>query len=288
MQCPVCSNTDIKQKFYLERTVKGELSSFAFYECSTCNLMTAIPKNNKNVKRVYDDNFHSSSQQTLDWQQISKSNHPLIVNSEIRLNILKKFLKKNNSILDIGAGKGIFVHEANKFFPTEGVELSEKAVEWANTQRIPVFRCNFLSDPTPSSSYDCITMWDVLACFDNPKPVLQKAHALLNNSGYFVFTVPNHRALVSRLLGKAWPLLIPPINQTYYGKNTTYTLLHNNGFKLLQFRSDKKWVTLDFFLTKIFRTALKSQDYTLPFQIPTIIKVPVAFGDVNFVIAQKT
>ncbi|MCX7829905.1 MAG: class I SAM-dependent methyltransferase [Acidobacteria bacterium] len=108
----------------------------------------------------------------------------------------KKYLKgKRGKILDVGAGLGYFVKfvENQEGWNSYGVEISKGGWRFAKEKlKVQNFFCGRLEDTDfESSSFDIITMWDVLEHLLEPRSILRKIRELLKNDGFLFLHTPN-------------------------------------------------------------------------------------------------
>ena len=116
-------------------------------------------------------------------------------------------------LLDVGCASGLFLSLAvDAGWEAVGVEpcrtLCGKAQERLGA-RADV-RCLTLQEADfPPSSFDAITLWDVLEHVPEPVDFLARCRHLLRPSGAVFVNVPDIDSLQARLFGSRWPLLLP-------------------------------------------------------------------------------
>jgi SAM-dependent methyltransferase len=137
-------------------------------------------------------------------------------------------------VLDVGAGDGTFLdHMARAGWKTEGTELSEDsarvAAERATGSRIHVGAFEDLE--LQSSTYDLVTLWDVLEHLYRPLEALRKARTLLRPGGVLLVSVPNYQALEAQLMGRRWPHLDVPRHLHHFTPPVLSRMLAAAGFQ---------------------------------------------------------
>jgi 2-polyprenyl-3-methyl-5-hydroxy-6-metoxy-1,4-benzoquinol methylase len=290
MICVICGSNEQKLLFEIAKTHLSIDAVYKLYECQACKHWHAHgPLNQDILDKIYGDEFHNSSQQSVSADGAKKnnsSNSPVVLNAKQRIEELKK-LKKSGTLLDIGAGRGYFVQAAAHSFQADGIELSPTAVYYASKDGINLIAGDFLSYRFEDKKYDVITLWDVLSCFQDPNPILSKCWDELNNNGLLVMTLPYSSSIPAKVLGKYWPLMIPPINFSYFSEKSLNYLLKGHAFLLLKSVCEAKKVSMDFILRKLLRTVgLGRVENILPSWFRHI-NISINLGDIITVYAQK-
>ena len=153
----------------------------------------------------------------------------------------------SGSLLDMGCGLGFFVESIARCqgWNAYGCEISPAAVRHA---RDKLGLSNILCSPLdevdlPPSSFDVITLWDVLDHLPEPDGMLQKCHSLLKEGGICFIRTPNIktqllRARANKLLRGMRPgvtYLEATGHAHHYSATTSRVLLQRNGFKETKF-----------------------------------------------------
>lgn len=190
-------------------------------------------------------------------------------------------------LLDVGAGNGAFVEAAtNVGFDASGIELSQGAARVARAAGREVFAGKF-PDEAPQGPFDVITLWDVLAGLTDPRQALKGVHSRLGAQRHLVLTVPLVTSPIARLLGRFWPLWIPPVNLHYFSHESIRVLLRATGFELISCSTEAKDVAVDFLVRKGLRAAgLKGLSEWAGHWVPAQ-SVSVNLGDILTVQARK-
>lgn len=94
-------------------------------------------------------------------------------------------------LLDIGCGKGDFIHfAASQGWKAEGVDL----IAWNTPHNVSITVGDFLQMELPDRHYDVITAWALLEHVRRPSAFFAKISQLLKDDAAFVFVVPNFSA----------------------------------------------------------------------------------------------
>jgi 2-polyprenyl-3-methyl-5-hydroxy-6-metoxy-1,4-benzoquinol methylase len=126
-------------------------------------------------------------------------NHPIDRNPHVHAKRLKRVQKyapngfpQKKTILDIGCNIGTFLGLAKAAgYLTLGVEPDTKAVQEGTGSGLDI-RCGYLHDlMLPDSSYDIITLFEVIEHLDKPIELLGECHRILKKEGVLFITTGN-------------------------------------------------------------------------------------------------
>lgn len=158
----------------------------------------------------------------MDPSVYEKEAHGRTKTSQRHLAIVQKY-KQGGKLLDAGCASGVLLScAADAGWNVTGVEPSEvlaaKAKESLNGRGEII--CATLQDAgLPESSFDVLTLWDVLEHVREPVPFLQTCVSLIKPGGYLIANVPDIQSRPARLLGERWPLLLAE-HLNYFDRNT--------------------------------------------------------------------
>lgn len=118
---------------------------------------------------------------------------------------IKELAPESKSLLDIGAGMGMFLRLAREHgFEVAGIEPNPEAADkLANEYQAPIHSC-LLEDYAGDERYDVVTMWDLLEHLADPGLALRQAHKLLHRGGLLVLEVPARDSLLHWLVRALW------------------------------------------------------------------------------------
>ncbi|OGG42989.1 hypothetical protein A2841_00345 [Candidatus Kaiserbacteria bacterium RIFCSPHIGHO2_01_FULL_48_10] len=206
-------------------TRKEEKWGYTLYECAACKLQFWWPFKNPGHEsyeqsgRYRDRNFHPQTKSLYHSQIL----------------FLKKPVKPETALLDLGMGTGRFLSAAKeKGYRVTGTDFEKDAIVAAQT----VFKLDDVYDldlesffkKFPERKFDIITMFEVLEHVDGYSffPYIKDA---LKPGGYFAVTVPNR---------DCWkPLLAhegPPIHLTRWSREAIEIFLNGYGFKVVSIK----------------------------------------------------
>lgn len=165
--------------------------------------------------------------------------------------------KKSGSILDIGAGTGMFLsYFKEKGWKTDGIELSKEAVSFAKkTFDITLKKGDFLDYHFPKNSLDVVVLNNALEHLYSPRKTLEEVYSCLKKGGIIIITVPNVNSIGLKLFGKNWHALQPPRHLYHFSPSTLSRLITQIGFT---FTGENHW-----YFTHNFYTIFESFRFTI-------------------------
>jgi SAM-dependent methyltransferase len=154
---------------------------------------------------------------------------------------------RSGRLLDMGCGLGFFLKAMAPYadWKAYGCEISPAAVRYArDTLGLTNVICSRLEDvDLPQSSFDIVTIWDVIEHLLRPDPLLRACHALLREGGICFIRTPNiavqlPRARLQKLLRGMQPdvaYLQARDHLHHYSMSSIRRLLERNGFSRIEF-----------------------------------------------------
>lgn len=153
-------------------------------------------------------------------------------------------------LLDIGCGNGALMRRAQAHgFVAAGVEISASLASLVKDQlRCKVYQ-QFLTElDLPESSFDVVTMYDLIEHAENPRQDLKHVLRILKSGGIFFALTPNDQALLRRisrvLFAASFHSFSDPMRRLYYPDHLSYftarslsLLLKSTGFELISLES---------------------------------------------------
>jgi SAM-dependent methyltransferase len=140
-----------------------------------------------------------------------------------RLELIEPYLKKTDTVLDIGTSIGTFLLACRQRFTNlYGVELNSKARE------IGIERGLKITETIPQIKADLVNLGDVIEHFDNPLEELIKLKNNMHEDSIIVIVTPDYEKLITKLVN-----IKPREHLFYFNKKTLYTLLTKAGYEIL-------------------------------------------------------
>ena len=188
MICPLCKNNSI---LLLENVKKNDIvdqynqmlkddfsylffSDLKYLQCNQCKLKFFDPL------VTGDEKFYNSLQQ-FDWYYLDdKSEYSLAT----------KFIKKSDSVLEIGSGKGAFAKKINANTYT-GLDFSIEAKKMAAENGITIYNETIEEHSEKNIKYDVVVSFQVLEHVSDPNQFIKKSLNCLKDNGLMIIAVPS-------------------------------------------------------------------------------------------------
>jgi SAM-dependent methyltransferase len=247
IQCPICQSTKTKKVL----TVKQQ----DIMACEDCkNAFTYPPP----LDIDYDsEDFHGQ------FGEISINDLPRQWKNALLLEgkVIQDLLNKSDSVLEIGAGRGMFLKHVQKLgFTTFGVEPSVSASEIAVKNGLNV-KCGYYPNEFGEQSFDLIFMAQVLEHVKEPLSLLKEIGAR-NKGKYLILVQTNYRGIFPRRAQHRWYAWLP---EQHFWHFTTKGI--KNICKILGFKYVKTvYCTLDHnnhWISRVSEVIPKTGDQTI-------------------------
>lgn len=252
--CPLCAATtftviypgnfpeEISQNFLTE--VYRSSSDQAIFEqvvrCNKCELVYLNP-------RLCSDIIIDSYAQGEDETFVEQDNMRIRTFTAALRWLKRKYripFSQETKVLDIGCAGGAFLRAARSFgLSAIGIEPSQWLSNYARTKHDLDVRTGTLLDHHFSdTSFDIVTLWDVIEHVPDPSVELKEVYRILKPKGLLVVNYPDFGSLAAKILRKKWPFLLS-VHLVYYTRRTIRRQLAKAGFKVVSIRLH--WQTLE-------------------------------------------
>lgn len=162
---------------------------------------------------------------------------------------LEKFVGgPGKSLLDVGTGKGYLLEIARDLgFDCHAVEISSYAAAAAE-RKFPsrVFTGTLAEARHPGSSFDVVTVTDVLEHVADPHGLVAEMGRVLKPGGLLFVITPDAGSLSRKLLGSRW-FQYKYEHVTYWDRRSVTALLDRHGFTVRAFKPNVKRYTLAYY-----------------------------------------
>ncbi len=299
MICPLCLKVEAR-RLKIEKGVE-------IFECVGCKL-GFVKKENTISSRSYQD---GKGLELYDFAGYKREEEKLTKRFERLVKIILEY-KKSGSVLDVGAGFGLFSSILVKNGRYQ-VDIIEPNVELFYLREVPhdLYKISLekflkltklgdrggLSMRKQKKLYDLIILLDVIEHLENPIECLRKLRLHLVPRGILVIQTPNYKSLMARIC-KKWAWWMIEDHKYFFSPKSIKLILKKAGFKELYFSTYEDWedfrINLDGNFedvkNKLLRKILKATFVSL--FIPTYFVIrnlswKAGRGGLIFVIAKK-
>lgn len=199
-----------------------------FVYCPDCDLVFRFPMpSDVQIDKMYRHYYSKKKMNTIAANLVSPeysiSNH---------VKLIRAWGRPGQNVLDFGAGTGMFAwYLKRRGFLVEGVELSEKAIDYA-TKRYGLFFFESLNKlkAERSQQFDIITMIEVIEHLKNPYVILERLYSTLKPGGTIYISTPNRNGINARLSRMAWSEAKKSFHLILFNYRSLTKILKDTGF----------------------------------------------------------
>ncbi len=195
-------------------------------------------------------------------------------------------------LVEVGSYCGVFLEEArSRGWEVRGIEPSRWACEVARSSGLDV-HCGTLDDgrhEVAPESQDAVILWDVLEHVEDPRDLLEQAHALIRDDGVLCFSTLDMDSWFPRLMGKRWPWLID-MHIFYFDRHGLQRMLEERGFEVELIEPYCHYISVRYALDKarsLLPAALRWPLSLLRPVTPSFLYIPFRFGDIKLFVARR-
>lgn len=268
---------------YKESKIKG------LVQCDSCGFLTTnLELSLDEIKKLYSADYYHGEE----YADYLSDKEIIQHNFRKRIKRISRVLPdmKEKSLFEIGCAYGFFLETAGEYFrDTEGIDISEDAVQYAKDTLKQKAHAGDFSEFESSRKYDIVCMWDTIEHLENPDLYVEKANSLLEKDGYICITTGDVGSLNARMRGRKWRQIHPPTHLHYFSRKTLTLLLEKKGFKVVDASYPANTLSVNTILYTLF--CIKSHHEKLYHFFKklgiTKINVNINFHDFMFIVAQK-
>lgn len=225
MECLVCGNKDNFLNYF---------SAIDLMRCRRCDFIfrigEAAEKNDYSRKEDYAERLTSEKQASR------------LRNCRSRLNAIRKIIKSDFTVLDIGCNEGFFLKAIQeKGGRGQGLEPNFKMVEFAQRLGLSVKQGTIEKFET-KGKFNLATLFHVLEHLRNPNQAIKKIGKWLKPKGYLVLELPNIESYLAKKMKANWPILGSE-HLSFFSPKTIRIFLEKNSFvvKKISVRQFDEW-----------------------------------------------
>ncbi len=195
--CPICDFPPVP------RLIFKSSNGIGIWLCPKCKIMYASPRfTEKSLSQIYesdafiDPSFYDQWSYEK-WKRENKGRS--YISQQLKIGLIKRFLKETDRILDVGCGTGLFCLEASKQrLNVEGIDPSKMLIDIGRkTFKIPLHH-GLIEDFDPGYKYKGIVVWAVLEHVYDLINLVKRCSYLLEKNGYLFIDVPHYRGISNR------------------------------------------------------------------------------------------
>ena len=256
-ECNCCGSKSFSQfmqpKCYL---TEEKLSAV---KCNDCDFIFLSPRPDPKKGQDYFNKAYAGHEDFNDHEYYRDHDKKLF-QSKLKIEAIEKLNPKGKKLLDVGAGQGHFMKEArDRGWDVVGTELSIEARESAKK----LFDLSLLEsfDGFAESTFDVITLWDVLEHVSDAKEILEEVSKLLKKDGILIIETVNIDSVDFLVQKEKWHLWHVDHNY-YFSMKSLRSFLEQFNYHQIQFltgaettKQDKR--TVKQFVTKYLKDPQK-------------------------------
>ena len=224
-------------------TSPGHGEYYRIVRCTQCGLRFSSPRPNAAALQAeYEQVEDPMYEQELDGRHITFRRN---------LKLVETFCK-SGTILDIGAGMGVFLHLAKlNGWDVNGIEPSRWSAQKAEgLYGLKINVGGYGLAPKLHAQLDVVTMWDVIEHVSDPLEALRTCQQILRPGGTLLLSTVDAGSLYARVTGKAWPWLMK-MHLYYFDRGTMAAYLRKAGFQTMQIRTYRHTISARYLAYKL-------------------------------------
>lgn len=226
--CPVCFSPERSKEFS-----KFEIAIVCCKEC-TLRYTAQIPVSTNDV---YSNKDYLPSAIEIYMKNVSYRKTRF---GKERMGLISQLIGdvQGKRLLDIGCGTGWFLEVAKESgFDVYGQELGKELAQWASERLGNVIYNKPASKISTMTTFDVITMFDLLEHVPSPLQLILDCKNLLNKSGIIVVFTPNFDSLSIHVMKEHSNLIVPAEHLTYFNKKSVEFLAKKTKLDLSYYRT---------------------------------------------------
>lgn len=197
IECPLCGNNHLET---VERIITNDIVQlWDKQEIDTTKLFDKITYLNKMFCSNCGLEFFdpSVSGDNKFYSALGKEESYYLHDDKTEFMYSSKYIKEGDNVLDIGSGRGAFIKFIDKKTTYTGLELSSKAVEFAQNENINVLE-KTIEEFSKENKYnqDVVVTFQVLEHITDIDSFIKSAMLTLKQNGLFIIAVPNNMSFI--------------------------------------------------------------------------------------------
>lgn len=201
-------------------------------ECDDCGFVFLSPRPDPKKGEDYFNKAYAGHEDFSDHEYY-RDHDKKLYQSRLKIEAIEKLNPIGKKLLDIGAGQGHFMKEAKeRGWEVTGTELSTEARESAKKLFKIDLKDSF--EGFEESSFDVITLWDVLEHVSDAKSILNEVTKLLKKDGILIIETVNIDSVDFLVQKEKWHLWHVDHNY-YFSMKSLRSYLEQFNYNQIQF-----------------------------------------------------
>ncbi|MEZ4757005.1 MAG: class I SAM-dependent methyltransferase [Flavobacteriales bacterium] len=184
---------------------------------------------------------HTSHAPTEEELQAYYANYPVVstlspITRTRYLELLDRFeaFRKNNRIIDVGCGSGLFLQvAAERGWEVHGTEYGSIAIDACRSKGIDIIEGALDPKNYPPGHFDVVCSFEVLEHLIDPAGEVARMGTILRDGGLLYATTPNFNCLARRAAPSDWSVANYPEHLSYFTPRTLRRLFGDIGMRPL-------------------------------------------------------
>lgn len=227
-RCPICSETMSE--------VVLRIGEYIYLQCQRCEAVHLSPMPDaRSAADLYQREAYFSGDGRLGYYDYAAMHKALLPLFQRRLARLSALLPGKGRLLDFGCADGYFLELARQQgWEIAGVEISTFQAQYASN-RLGISVLDSI-DHFPESSFDVITLWEVLEHLTQPIVELRKLKSRLRPGGVLMLSTPNAGFWKAVHRPSEWSNFSPPAHLILFKERTLALTLSGAGLASIDIR----------------------------------------------------
>ncbi len=201
-------------------------------KCGACSFAWQYPlgRSPDESREFFENSYNEAEQGINDYFDPVKKRQI----SDLELEFAAELPCTNKTLLDIGAGSGIFAQAAAE--AGWAVTAVDPALDCARLLAYPTINAikGTIDDIAIDSRFDVVTLWDVIEHAENPVDLIARAAPFVSENGWLLVETGNFKS-VDRVYGGCEHWIYQLDHRWYFSPESIEKLLHEAGFTDLVF-----------------------------------------------------
>lgn len=228
--CNFCGYRQAEQFLELKDLRLNLPGSWGLVRCGNCGLLFIHPQPTwEELSAHYPKEYHAYLRKE---SRLTSYLRGFGLRNRVRA-VLRRATLKKGRLLDVGCATGDFLHQfqAMTNWDVAGVEIVSEAATAARAKGLTIFEGDLENANLAQSSFDVITLWDVMEHMLNPAKILQMCYDLLKPGGMLVLKCPDPAGKEASFFKESWIGYEAPQHLFGFPKPVLLRKLNEIGFE---------------------------------------------------------